>query len=222
MNRLRPALTRIARVAHTSPCLYKNIPAAIRPFTTPSLDAPFLENFNPSPPDELTVEMAEGIADATQFYVRHGVSNQRLKNLSQQSDMPAVAKWQKMMEVFLTTQVHVIAGLGYTSDEQGLTKYAQDLAQCLEGVDDTTRDVLTDIRRDTWRELVSLAFDLHPDQMKSLSIVDARNLMHKVSSKMVEPSVLFEIQSRCSKIPDEIDGNPEMALAEKHRVVRET
>ena len=99
-------------------------------------DTSAYDNFLPTPPDKLTVEMAEGISDSTQFYVRHGVSKQRLMALSKETDMPAVVKWQKMMEIFLTTQVHVIAGLGYTSDEEGLTKYAQDLALCLQDTDD--------------------------------------------------------------------------------------
>lgn len=132
--------------------------------------------------------------------------------------MPAVVKWQKMMEIFLTTQVHVIAGLGYSSDEQGLSKYAQDLTQCLQSADEDTRDFFTEIRRDTWRELVALAFDLKPEELTGLSIVDARNLMHKVSSKMVSSEVLLEIQSKCAKLPD-MSNDPERMMAEKHRVV---
>jgi len=64
-----------------------------------------------SPPDKLTFEMAMGISDATMFYIKHGLSNQRLKSLAEQSKgeeeeetMPVVTKWQKMMEVFLATQ----------------------------------------------------------------------------------------------------------------------
>lgn len=222
MNRLRPALVRIAQTKWSSSptTLQSKSTTLLRSFTTPSLDNSVSENFVPSPPTKLTVEMAEGIADATQFYVRHGVAKQRLESLSKQTDLPAVVKWQKMMEVFLTTQVHVIAGLGYSTDEQGLTKYAQDLAQCLQEADDTMRDLLTELRRDTWRELVSTAFELQLDQMKSLSIVDARNLMHKVSSKMVDPDVLAEIQARCAELPTTMESNPELALAEKHRVVR--
>lgn len=57
-----------------------------------------------SPPDKLTTEMANGIADATYFYIRCGLSNQRLKDLANNTDINLVTKWQKMMEIFLATQ----------------------------------------------------------------------------------------------------------------------
>lgn len=159
-----------------------------------------MDNLKMSPPDELTPEMAEGIADTTHFYIRHGLANQRLKALSQQTEMTAVAKWQGMMEIFLTTQVHVIAGMGYGASEEGLTKYAQDLANCVQNVDETTRELLQDVRRDTWRALVATCFDIDASEIPTLSIVDARNLMHKVSSKMIEPDILLTIQNQTAKI----------------------
>ena len=61
-----------------------------------SSDAPIFENFQITPPPKLTVEMAEGIADATQFYVRHGISRRRLEAMAKDDDMPVVFKWQKM------------------------------------------------------------------------------------------------------------------------------
>ena len=144
--------------------------------------------------------MAEGIADATHFYIRYGLSHRRLQQLAEDTTMPVVDKWQKMMEIFLTTQLHVIAGMGYGASEQGLTQYAQDLAKCLSEADATTAEVLRDVRRDTWRALVATCFDLDVTDIPSLSIVDARNLMHKVSSKMIEPDTLLEIETKTSQI----------------------
>lgn len=57
--------------------------------------------------------MAEGIADATQFYIRYGVANQRLKALAADESLHAVIKWQKLMEIYLYAQVHVIGGRFY-------------------------------------------------------------------------------------------------------------
>jgi hypothetical protein len=163
-------------------------------------DPALLENLQWSPPPVLTADMAHGIAEATHFYIRHGLSNRRLQALSQRTDLPVVEQWQKMMEIFLTTQVHVLAGMGYGASEQGLTQYAQDLAACLSEADDETSEELRDVRRETWRELVSACFDLELHEIPTLSIVDARNLMHKVSSKMVEPQILQEIEAKTSQI----------------------
>ncbi|GAX14561.1 hypothetical protein FisN_6Lh339 [Fistulifera solaris] len=165
--------------------------------STPSLDDD--DDFKPQSPKEITIEIAEGIADTTQFYMRYGLSRQRLEFLAQ-SEQPVLHKWQKMMEVFL---MHVIGSIGYTANEQGLSKYAQDLQSCLQNADPDVQMVLTDIRRDTWREMVATAFSLDVVDIPSLGIVDARNHMHKVASKMMEPSVLLEIQTQTSKISRE-------------------
>jgi hypothetical protein len=182
------------------------------------------ENVILGPPEKLTTEMAEGIALATKFYVRHGLSRQRLVALAADTETPVVQKWQRMMEIFLTTQVHVIAGLGYTADEQGLTLYAQALAKCIqEECDETMQELFAELRRDTWRELVATAFNLNAaTDIPVLSIVDARNIMHKVSSKMMEPSVLLEIQTKTAKL-DEGDSEEdyENFLANKHQILQD-
>ena len=174
--------------------------------------------FTPNPPEKLTPEMAEGIGDITQYYIRYGVSQQRLQKLARDKSMTVVEKWQSMMEIFLTTQLHTIAGLGYSTSEEGLTQYAQDLADCLQNCDETLQELFRETRRDTWRELVATAFDLNVDDIPTLSIVDARNLMHQVSSKMVEPDVLLEIQKRASTIKD---SNPQKEMALKHQVLQD-
>lgn len=68
--------------------------------STPSLDDDD-DDFTPQSPAEITLEIAEGIADTTQFYMRHGLSRQRLEFLAK-TEQPVLHKWQKMMEVFLS------------------------------------------------------------------------------------------------------------------------
>jgi hypothetical protein len=175
--------------------------------------------FNPSPPEKLTVEMAAGIADATQFYIRYGISNQRLKVLAADTTLPLLQKWQTMMEIFLTTQVHVISGVGYAASEEGLTKYAMDLAECIQSTSDITmQELLRDTRREIWREIVATTFNLNITDIPTLSIVDARNIMHKIASKMIEPDILLEIQQRVSIISDD---NPDMEIAKRHQVLQD-
>jgi hypothetical protein len=213
------SLGRSAFARQASKCFVGSTPrSAVRSLSSNNYDEPIFENFQASPPAQLTTAMAEGIGDATQFYVRHGISNQRLRAMSKDDSMPIVVKWQKMMEVFLTTQVHVIAGLGYSADEQGLTQYAQDLANCINNTDDTMRALFTEVRRDTWRELVATCFDLKVDEIKTLDIVEARSLMHKVSSRMIEPEVLQRIQKSCATIEN---NDPEHEIAMKHQVLQD-
>jgi hypothetical protein len=80
------------------------------------------------------------------------------------------------------------------------------------------RDLFTEVRRDTWRELVATCFDLQVDEIQTLDIVEARNLMHKVSSRMIEPAVLQQIQNQCARIQD---SDPEAEIALKHQVLQD-
>ena len=175
------------------------------------------EKFQPKAPESLTTEMAEGIVEATKFYSLHGISNQRFRALAKEN-FPVHEKWQKMMEIYLQTQAHVIAGLGYQADEQGLTLYAQHLQKCIQSTDQTMRELFMDVRRETWRAIVATTFQVPKEEIPVLSIVDARNLMHKISSKMIEPDTLLVIQHKTAKIQHE-DRNMEIAM--KHAVLQE-
>lgn len=80
---------------------------------------------NPTPPPSINKEMAFGIQKATRMYVEHGVGYQKLNEIAKdKGDVGTlVTRWQRMMEAFLGTQVHVIAGLGYSPSEHGLRKF---------------------------------------------------------------------------------------------------
>lgn len=77
-----------------------------------------------NPPASINKEIALGIQNATKMYIEHGIGKQRLNDISRDNGDPKtiVTRWQRMMETFLGTQVHVIAGLGYTPNETGLRK----------------------------------------------------------------------------------------------------
>ena len=80
--------------------------------------------FDGNPPSSINKEMAYGIQSATKMYVEHGIGKQKLIELGKETGDAStlVNRWQRMMEAFLSTQVHVIAGLGYTPNEIGLRK----------------------------------------------------------------------------------------------------
>ena len=173
-----------------------SIGSAIRYFssTDPSV-------FKPDPPPAITRDTAEGIQDTTLFYLRNGISQQRLSALSKDTESSLTMKWQRMMEIYLSTQVFVISGLGYSGDEQGLQMYTHHLATFMaDKCDEDERETYRKVGNETWRELLATAFDLDLDNIQSVNIADARNMMHKVSSKMQEPSVLMKIQKECSKL----------------------
>ena len=93
----------------------------------PPKAAPGQNQFNP--PLTLTEEIAFGIQNATQLYIRHGLGMQRLKSIAEKAgnSKTLVPRWQMMMESFIGTQLHVLAGMGYATDEKGLGTFLQNI-----------------------------------------------------------------------------------------------
>jgi len=73
-------------------------------------------------PKVLTTEMAVGCQDAMKLFLKHGLGMQRLKDIAKNANESntLVQRWTLMMEAFIGTQVHVLAGMGYSPDEAGL------------------------------------------------------------------------------------------------------
>lgn len=173
--------------------------------------------FTPKSPSVLSSDICEGILSTTQFYIRFGISHQRLQALSTEPGLHLSVKWQKMMEIYLQTQAHVIAGLGYQANEEGLTLYAHQLGQLLQKLDPTLRQLFTDLRRDTWRQVVATTFQINMKDIPVLEIGDARSIMHKISTKMQDPDILLVIQNKTAKIQNE---EKQFEMAEKHTVMQ--
>ena len=78
-----------------------------------------------SQPTALTKDMAYGIHECTKLFMKHGIGMQKLDVIAKESaDLNTlVTRWQRMMEAYLGTQVHVLAGLGYPANESGLRKF---------------------------------------------------------------------------------------------------
>ena len=76
-------------------------------------------------PFSLTKEIAVGIQDSTALFIKHGVGMQKLQMIAKEAGNTEtlVNRWQRMMEAYLGTQVHVLAGLGYQPNENGLREY---------------------------------------------------------------------------------------------------
>jgi hypothetical protein len=162
--------------------------------------------FQPSPPKQLNMEMAIGIQDANQLFLRHGIGHQRLQLLAEDEVMPLVIKWQRMMQIYLGMQLHTIAGLGYQTNEQGIMMYTQHLAQFVSTCEPAVQDTFREVGRKTWRDMLATSFDLDDETLKEknskeMSVVDARNAVHKVASKLIEPSILEEVAKRCGELP---------------------
>lgn len=159
-----------------------------------------------SPPPKLNEEMILGVQNATLLLIRYGLGKKHLLEVAKGARGPLstlVPRWQKMMQGYLGSQVHILAGLGYPPDEHGVSLYQYQFNEYVSTAAPETQERLRKLGRDVWRQVLSIAFDIPQEQMmrkgaatdaqEELSIVDARNIMFKISQKMMEPSLLESI-----------------------------
>ena len=185
-------------------------------------------NANSPPPEKLAPEAGLGAQDAMKLFVQHGVGRRKLNDIAaDKGKTPLVDRWQKMVATYIETQCHVITLLGYTPDERGIGLYTQHPQQAMASSSPEVQDMLRIAGRDTYRMVLANAFDLplmeEQESKGELSIVDARNIMHKVSLRMQDPEVLEKVAKICS-VSVETNDSPEaqqIDMARKHTVIQQ-
>lgn len=187
-----------------------------------------IANANTAPPEKLAPEAGLGAQDAMKLFVQHGVGRRKLNDIAaDKGKTPLVDRWQKMVATYIETQCHVITLLGYTPDERGIGLYTQHLQQAMASSSPEVQDMLRIAGRDTYRMVLANAFNLplmeEQESKGELSIVDARNIMHKVSLRMQDPEVLEKVAKICSASV-EVNDSPEaqqIDMARKHTVIQQ-
>jgi hypothetical protein len=68
-----------------------------------------------------------------------------------------------------------------------------------------TQEEFRSMGRETWRTILATAFDLDEKTVlpggEEMSIVDARNTVHRVATKLMEPRILEMVAQGCAKLP---------------------
>jgi len=163
------------------------------------------------------------------LFIKHGLGKQKLQQIAAEKyNLPLVDRWQKMVATYLETQCHVIAMLGYQPNEIGISMYTQHLTQALQLSSPDVQEQLRVAGRDTYRMVLAAGFDIpslleDPKTKGELSIVDARNMMHKISLRMQDPDVMEKVAKRCSvsvAMNDSFEAQ-QIELARKHTAVQE-
>lgn len=99
------------------------------------------------------------------------------------SDRPLTDRWQSLIHVYMTSQVHALLHFGYTPDDQGLRSFIVEY-------DALSRDKLSDdgkslfeLTRKRWNAMVRRAFNVDLD-VQELPVEQARQLSSILSLKM--------------------------------------
>jgi len=169
------------------------------------------------PPESLTIETILAIQEVMKFYILHGIGKYKLGQIAaanttttttDDTSSSLVERWQRMIAIYLETQCRAISLMGYSPDEYGITRYTQQVQRVMSVSSPSEQEEVRLAGRDTYRLVLSSAFAttvpnlLNEQNTKKgggeLSIVDARNIMHKVSLRMLETEILEKVSKRCA------------------------
>lgn len=175
----------------------------------------------PSTPPELTIPICKSINSSVRLFVEHGLPGSSLRSLAASrcnssvlspSDVSSLVKrWQKMMEAFFGAQVHVLAGLGFAQNEQGLQQYNAALGRAMQRCGPEEQEELRIMSRDLWRKTLRTAFALEDDKDSKgerLDVAKARQMMYTLSTRMTNQDFLSKVSERASKLPTTQDSIP--------------
>jgi len=172
--------------------------------TTPPPPPPPQQQQRPNAhaPTAVTADMAISITKILKQYITNGLTHKRLLEISQQGEVDIVFRWQSMMESFLSTQAHILAGFGYDASEAGIGLYGAQMGHLMQSGDLTSAEV-EDIQastRDAWCTVLQKAFNISEEEFQNSNVVDmdivkARDMMHLVSSRIQAPEVLEKMAS---------------------------
>jgi hypothetical protein len=133
-----------------------------------------------------------------------------------------------MISCYLEAQCHVMGLLGYPPDERGISLYTQHVQTAMSMSPPDAQERLRVSMRDTYRHVLAGAFDMPDllDEMKGrgeMSIMEARDVMHKVSLRMLDRDILDKVRERCGDISSSSSGTKDVGtdLARRHTVVQE-
>lgn len=151
-------------------------------------------NEDPDKPWELDLEQAVGIGEAVLMYMENGIPGKELDKIFREARGEVVTvRLRRMLGVFLSTQIHVLAPFGFNATQESLEAYAKSQMAMAQHADKDS-PLAEDLKRlgqDTWAIMLRRAFRL--THVPPLEIDQVRYAASKVSSNLQDPTFLASI-----------------------------
>jgi len=161
-------------------------------------------------PTSINEEQARAVMDTTLTFIRIGLSGRKLDALQGETALNVQAKWQKMMEVRLTTELHVINAFGYESSEMGMMAYRQTMHQLMQTTRPADLLALQKIDQQIWAEMIRRSFAI---ETEPIAVGAARQVVATVTSRMQQDAFIEDVIRALHGLgPDasEVDKNQEL------------
>eukprot|EP00294_Goniomonas_avonlea_P003873 CAMPEP_0114547306 /NCGR_PEP_ID=MMETSP0114-20121206/4395_1 /TAXON_ID=31324 /ORGANISM="Goniomonas sp, Strain m" /LENGTH=261 /DNA_ID=CAMNT_0001731855 /DNA_START=1 /DNA_END=786 /DNA_ORIENTATION=- len=108
-----------------------------------------------------------------------------------------ITKWQSMLGVVLPLQIHSIVMLGYSGDQQGLSKFSSDLFQLMQSGEHELRAC----NDEKWTYLLDVTFGVPPG--KKMTVHEARSVAADISASMQSAEFLNKVDATVAELPSD-------------------
>ena len=152
----------------------------------------------------VTADTARHVQRTILLLLENGQPGKGLDQILVEAERPLSERWEQMISIFLTTQVHAIMPFGFTSDEPGLTAYTQSLQRLLTA-DVVVQAEVRDLGKQIWEVMLRRAFAV--EQGEPLELTTAREIVTKVSFLMQSPAFLDSVKTEVAVAVDALSSS---------------
>lgn len=155
-------------------------PSALRQIA--SLRCRALSSERPQP--EFDLEMAVDFAETHLSLLKNpfmAYSRTLLAIKTEMTGQPLLDRWQSVVQVFLTSQVHSVVHYGFTPNDDGLKAFMTSYESAKRS---DTSGIIKERSSQAWDVVTDTAFDFTLDPKSMISLDQARQMTHLLSSRM--------------------------------------
>ena len=153
----------------------------------------------------LNSEQATACFETVSTYLELSRASDMLKEIQMSSSSQSLAiRWQRMFDIYLTTQLHVIHPYGYAADQHGLQAFNMNVAQVMQssGPESEMGKELLEAQKENWDLLLYRAFGVDAEATTVIDIETCRSIAISVASKIQSDDFTKELEHQVGAVSD--------------------
>jgi hypothetical protein len=154
----------------------------------------------------LNSEQATACFETVSTYLELSRASDMLKEIQLSSKSQTLGtRWQRMFDVYLTTQLHVIHPYGYNADQTGLQAFNMNVGQVMQasGSGSSEGKELMEAQKENWDILLNRAFGINADDTSNqVSLDTCRSIAVKVAEKLKSDEFTATLEQEINSTSD--------------------
>ncbi len=128
-----------------------------------------------------------------------------LKEIRESADaQPLSVRWQRMFDIYLTCQLHVIHPFGYGADQQGIQSFQMNVAQVTQSLPPDSEEAkdLLEAQKENWELLLQRAFGVRDTDASAVPVEACRGIASDVARIITSPEFTQRIEAEVKGVAD--------------------